>query len=105
MSQDLRTRILEAQGDTLSGGMEMVNLGVPRGSMCSLPASSVALRTRRLLRELIIQPHSADRETGAQRGEGTGPNHTACLLPLFGSREISHAPPRSPPHPEGGLMT
>lgn len=52
----------------------MVNVGVPRSSGCSLPAISVALRIRRVLRELVIQPHSADRETEAQIAEGTGPS-------------------------------
>lgn len=82
--------------------MEMVNLGVPRGSMCSLPASSVALRTRRLLRELIIQPHSADRETGAQRGEETGPApHSLFALALW-KREDFPCPTHAPTTPQGG---
>lgn len=50
--------------------MAMVNLGVARGSACSLPASSVVLRTRRVLREFIIQLHPADRKIEAPRGEG-----------------------------------
>lgn len=80
--------------------MAKVKVGVPRGSACSLPASSAALRTRRVLGELIIQPHSADREIEAQIGEETGlSSHSLFAFALW---KISHVPSVSPSHSQEG---